>query len=68
MGRKPRVDRSPEEKWQIVQEDIKSGNVLETCRRHGISPSVFPHVRRALRPDNPPGAAQVSPRKGTTLC
>jgi hypothetical protein len=25
MGRKPRVGRSPEEKWQIVQEGIKSG-------------------------------------------
>jgi len=37
MGRKPRVDRSPEEKWQIVQEGIKSGNVSETCRRHGIA-------------------------------
>src|SRR5438094_5534841 len=36
MGRKPRVDRSAEEKWQIVQEGIKSGNVSETCRRHGI--------------------------------
>lgn len=23
MGRKPRVDRSPEEKWQIVQEGIQ---------------------------------------------
>jgi hypothetical protein len=34
MGRKPRVDRSPEEKWQIVQEGIKSGNVSETCRRY----------------------------------
>jgi hypothetical protein len=32
MGRKPRVDRSPEEKWQIIQEGIKSGNVSETCR------------------------------------
>jgi hypothetical protein len=31
MGRKPRVDRIPEEKWQIVQEGIKSGNVWETC-------------------------------------
>ena len=41
MSRKPRVDRSPEEKWQIVQEGIKSGNVSETCRRHGISPSVL---------------------------
>ncbi len=37
MGRKPRVDRSPEEKWQIVQEGIKSGNVSEKCRRHGIA-------------------------------
>jgi len=41
MGRRPRVDRSPEEKWQIVQEGIKSGNVSETCRRHGISPSLL---------------------------
>jgi transposase-like protein len=41
MGRKLRVDRSPEEKWQIVQEGIKSGNVSETCRRHGIAPNLF---------------------------
>jgi len=41
MGRKPRVDRSPEEKWQIVQEGIQSGNVSETCRRHGIAPNLF---------------------------
>lgn len=41
MGRKPRVDRSPEEKWQIVQEGIKSGNVSETCRRHGLAPNLF---------------------------
>ena len=41
MGRRPRVDRSPEEKWQIVQEGIKSGNVSETCRRHGIAPNLF---------------------------
>ena len=40
MGRKPRVDRTPEEKWQIVQEGIKSGNVSETCRRHGIAPRI----------------------------
>ena len=32
MGRKPRVDRSPEEKWQIVQDGLKSGNVSETYR------------------------------------
>lgn len=41
MGRRPRVDRTPEEKWQIVQEGIKSGNVSETCRKHGISPSLL---------------------------
>src|SRR5260370_28597060 len=41
MGRKPGVDRSPEEKWEIVQEGIKSGNVSETCRRHGIAPNLF---------------------------
>jgi transposase-like protein len=40
MGRKPRVERTAEEKWQIVQEGIKSGNVSETCRRHGIAPSL----------------------------
>jgi transposase len=41
MGRRPRVERTPEEKWQIVQEGIKSGNVAETCRRHGIAPSLL---------------------------
>ncbi len=41
MGRKPRVQRTPEEKWQIVQEGIKSGNVAETCRRYGIAPTLF---------------------------
>ena len=41
MGRKPRVDRSPEEKWQILQEGMKSGNVSETCRRYGIAPTLI---------------------------
>jgi hypothetical protein len=35
MGRRPRVDRTPEEKWQIVQEGIKSGNVSERQRLGG---------------------------------
>jgi hypothetical protein len=30
MNSKPRVARSPEEKWQIVQEGIKNRNVSET--------------------------------------
>ena len=41
MGRKPRVDRTPEEKWQIVQEGMKGGNVSETCRRHGIAQTLY---------------------------
>ena len=41
MGRKPRVDRSPEKKWQIVQEGITGGNVSKMCRRHGIAPNLF---------------------------
>ena len=41
MGRKPRVDRSAEEKWQIVQEGGKSGNVSETCRRYGIAQTLY---------------------------
>ncbi len=30
MSRKPRVQTTPEEKWQIVLESLKSGNVAET--------------------------------------
>ena len=41
MSRKARVDRSAEEKWQIVQEGMKSGNIAETCRRHGVAPNLF---------------------------
>jgi transposase-like protein len=41
MGRKPRVNRTPEEKWGIVQEGIKSGNISETCRWYGIAPNLF---------------------------
>ncbi len=41
MGREPRVDRSPEEKWQILQEGIQSGNVSETCRRYGIAQTLY---------------------------
>lgn len=41
MGRRARVQRTVEEKWEIVQEGIKSGNVAETCRRHSIAPTLF---------------------------
>jgi transposase-like protein len=41
MGRKARVQRTAEEKWQIVLEGLKSGNVAETCRKYKIAPNLF---------------------------
>ncbi|HLE35570.1 MAG TPA: transposase [Candidatus Acidoferrales bacterium] len=35
------MQRTAEEKWGIVQEGIKSGNISETCRRYGIAPTLF---------------------------
>ena len=41
MSRKARVQRTPEEKWEIVLEGLRSGNVAETCRRYGIAPNLY---------------------------
>lgn len=41
MGRKEQVKRSAEEKWEILQEGLKSGNIAETCRRHGVAPNLW---------------------------
>jgi len=41
MGGKPRVDGSPEQKWQIVQGGIKRGKLAETRQRYGIPPNLF---------------------------
>ncbi len=41
MGRGARVPRTAEEKWEIVQEVLKSGNISETCRRYGIAPTLY---------------------------
>jgi transposase-like protein len=41
MSRKPRVQRTPEEKWQIVLEGLKSGNIAETCRKYEIAPNLY---------------------------
>ncbi len=41
-----RVQRTPEEKWQIVVEVLQSGNVAETCRKYEIAPNLF----RGLHP------------------
>lgn len=61
MGRKPRVDRTPEEKWQIVQEGLKNGNVPETCRRHGIAPNLFPMENPGYSLPAHAGARQCEP-------
>lgn len=39
--RKPKVQRTPEEKWQIVLEGLKNGNVAETCRKYEIAPTLY---------------------------
>lgn len=44
MSRKPRVQRTPEEKWQIVLEGLKSGNVAETCRKY-VTNTVIEEVK-----------------------
>jgi len=35
------VQRTPEEKWQIVLEGLKSGNIAETCRKYEIAPNLY---------------------------
>ena len=39
--RKPKVQRTPEEKWQIVLEGLKSSNAAETCRKYEIAPALY---------------------------
>ena len=41
MERKARVQRTAEEKWQIVLEGLKSGNIAETCRKYEIAPNLY---------------------------
>ncbi len=41
MTRKARVQRTPEEKWEIVSEGLRGGNIAETCRRYGIAPNLY---------------------------
>jgi transposase-like protein len=52
MGRKPRVDRSPEEKMKTLQEGRKNGKVSETCRRHGIAPNLLYLIARWIEECN----------------
>jgi transposase-like protein len=41
MPRKPQVQRSAEEKFAIVIEGLKSGNIAETCRTHQIAATLY---------------------------
>ena len=41
MGRRSKVQRTAEEKYQIVMEGLKSGNIAETCRKHEIAPTLY---------------------------
>ena len=41
MPRKPKVQRTPEEKWKIVLEGLKSGNVAETTPKYEIAPTLY---------------------------
>ncbi|MFZ0285372.1 MAG: transposase [Terriglobales bacterium] len=41
MPRKAQVQRSAEEKFAIVIEGLKSGNIAETCRNHQIAATLY---------------------------
>jgi transposase-like protein len=41
MARKVRILRTPEEKWQIVLEGLRSGKIAETCRKYEIAPNLY---------------------------
>ena len=44
MTRRVRVQRSVEEKWEIVEEGLWSGNIAETCRRYEIAPQYYSFI------------------------
>ena len=41
MPRRPQIQRSAEEKYAIVMEGVKSGNIAETCRTHQIAATLY---------------------------
>jgi transposase-like protein len=41
MGRRARVERTPEQKLEIVLEGLKSGNIAETCRWYEVAPNLY---------------------------
>ena len=41
MARRARVDRTAEQKLEIVLEGMRSGNMAETCRRYEVAPNLY---------------------------
>lgn len=41
MPRKAKVQRTAQEKYQIVLEGLKSGNIAETCRKYEVAPTLY---------------------------
>jgi transposase-like protein len=41
MSRRTRVNRTAEQKLEIVLEGLKSGNIAETCRRYEIAANLY---------------------------
>jgi hypothetical protein len=39
--RRPKVQKTPQAKWQIVLEGLKSGNIAEACRRCEIAFALY---------------------------
>jgi transposase-like protein len=41
MGRRARVERTREQKWDIILEGIRRRNIAEMCREREISPTAY---------------------------
>jgi transposase-like protein len=41
MGRRARVDRTAEQKQEIVLEGMRNGNISESCRRYEIAANLY---------------------------
>ena len=60
MPRKAQVQRSPEEKFAIVIEGVKSGNIAETCRSHQIAPTLYYRWKDEAREGGGPTKSSAS--------
>jgi transposase-like protein len=41
MGRRARVNRTAEQKLEVVLEGLNSGNIAETCRRYEMAANLY---------------------------